>query len=154
MMEQQANNLVRGIRAGQNTYTRLDGIAPLREAIATKLASYDGIHADPDSEILVTAGATGALYTAALALLDPGDEVILFEPLYGYHSEHDALAARAAGRRPHSTRPTGVSTSIACVRPSRRAPAPSSSTRRPIPAARYSRWRIICPDSVRDLFPL
>jgi len=76
---------VDAIHAGLNTYTRLDGIAPLRNAIAAKLAAYNGIHADPESEILVTAGATGALYTASLALLDPGDEVILFEPFYGYH---------------------------------------------------------------------
>lgn len=73
------------IQTGLNTYTRLDGIAPLREAIAAKLATYNGIHADPETEVLVTAGATGALYTACLALLDPGDEVILFEPFYGYH---------------------------------------------------------------------
>jgi aminotransferase len=73
------------IEKGQNTYTRLDGIAALREAIAGKLAAYNGIRANPDAEILVTAGATGALYAAALALLDPGDEVILFEPFYGYH---------------------------------------------------------------------
>ncbi len=43
------------------------------------------LSADPDSEILVTAGATGALYAASLALLNPGDEVIVFEPFYGYH---------------------------------------------------------------------
>ena len=57
----------------------------LRDAIAGKLAAYNGIRANPDAEILVTAGATGALYAASLALLDPGDEVILFEPFYGYH---------------------------------------------------------------------
>lgn len=73
------------IAAGKNTYTRQDGIAMLREAIAAKLAAYNGITADPHTEIMVTAGATGGLYTAALALLDPGDEVILFEPFYGYH---------------------------------------------------------------------
>jgi aminotransferase len=80
-----AEAAIDAIHAGLNTYTRLDGIAPLREAIAGKLAAYNGIQADPETEILVTAGATGALYTACLALLDPGDEVILFEPLYGYH---------------------------------------------------------------------
>jgi aminotransferase len=75
----------RGNRKRLNTYTRLDGIAALRDAIAGKLAAYNGIRANPDAEILVTAGATGALYAASLALLDPGDEVILFEPFYGYH---------------------------------------------------------------------
>jgi aminotransferase len=80
-----AEGAVNAIHSGWNTYTRLDGIAPLREAIAGKLAAFNGIRADPDTEILVTAGATGALYAASLALLDPGDEVILFEPFYGYH---------------------------------------------------------------------
>jgi aminotransferase len=76
---------IEAIENGQNTYTRLDGISALRGAIAGKLAAYNGIQANPDAEILVTAGATGALYAASLALLVPGDEVILFEPFYGYH---------------------------------------------------------------------
>jgi aminotransferase len=80
-----ARGAVDAINDGLNTYTRLDGIAQLRNAIAAKLAGYNGIQADPDTEILVTAGATGALYTAGMALLNPGDEVILFEPFYGYH---------------------------------------------------------------------
>jgi aminotransferase len=46
---------------------------------------------DPDSELVVASGATGAYYAACLALLDPGDEVILFEPFYGYHA--NTLAA-------------------------------------------------------------
>jgi aminotransferase len=80
-----ADAAVQAIRDGNNTYTRLDGISSLRQAIAVKLARHNGIVADPDSEVLVTAGATGAFYTACLALLNPGDEVILFEPFYGYH---------------------------------------------------------------------
>ena len=76
---------IEAIEQGLNTYTRLDGIAALRDAIAGKLAAYNGIRANSDAEILVTAGATGGLYAASLALLDPGDEVILFEPFYGYH---------------------------------------------------------------------
>jgi len=73
------------VEAGFNQYTRLDGIARLRQAIAHKLATQNGIIADPDSEILVTSGATGAFDAACRALLNPGDEVILFEPYYGYH---------------------------------------------------------------------
>src|SRR5579884_417059 len=76
---------IQAIRDGANIYTRLDGIAPLREAIARKLERYNKIHADPNSEVLVTSGATGAMYAACLALFDPGDEVVLFEPFYGYH---------------------------------------------------------------------
>jgi aminotransferase len=73
------------IEAGFNQYTRLDGIARLRDAIASKLERQNGIIADPDSEILVTSGATGGFDAACRALLNPGDEVILFEPYYGYH---------------------------------------------------------------------
>jgi aminotransferase len=73
------------IRDGFNIYTRLDGIAPLRAAIARKLAAHNGIQADPERGVLVTSGATGAFHAACLALLNPGDEVILFEPFYGYH---------------------------------------------------------------------
>ena len=80
-----ARGAIEAIEKGLNTYTRLEGISALRDAIAGKLAAYNGIRANPDAEILVTAGATGALYAASLALLDPGDEVILFEPFYGYH---------------------------------------------------------------------
>lgn len=71
--------------AGVNSYTRFDGLAELRKAIAAKMQTYNGIVADPESEVTVSAGSTGAFYCACLALLDPGDEVILFEPYYGYH---------------------------------------------------------------------
>jgi aminotransferase len=71
--------------SGLNSYTRHDGIAILREAIAEKLARENGICLNPETEIVVSAGSTGAFYCACLALLDPGDEVILFEPYYGYH---------------------------------------------------------------------
>jgi aminotransferase len=74
-----------GIDSGVNSYTRFDGLAQLRQAIAQKLREYNGIKADPETEIVVSAGSTGAFYCACLALLDPGDEVILFEPYYGYH---------------------------------------------------------------------
>jgi len=70
---------------GINCYTRYDGLAELRQAIARKLKDYNGIVADPETEITVSAGSTGSFYCACLALLDPGDEVILFEPYYGYH---------------------------------------------------------------------
>jgi len=76
---------VEAIRSGFNIYTRLDGIAALRQAISQKLASNNDLHVDPATQVLVTNGATGALYTSLLALLNPGDEVILFEPFYGYH---------------------------------------------------------------------
>jgi aminotransferase len=76
---------IQAIRDGYNIYTRLDGVAVLRQAIAEKLEHYNGMRADPDKEILVASGATGAMSSACLALFDPGDQVILFEPFYGYH---------------------------------------------------------------------
>jgi aminotransferase len=76
---------VGAIRRGDNIYTRLDGIARLRLAIAAKQRRDYGLEYDPDSEVLVASGATGGLHAAAMALLNPGDEVILFEPFYGYH---------------------------------------------------------------------
>jgi aminotransferase len=77
---------IQAILDGHNIYTRLDGIAALRQAISHRLAHYNGLTADPDTELLVASGATGAFYAACLALLNPGDEVILFEPFYGYHA--------------------------------------------------------------------
>lgn len=73
------------IERGVNSYTRHDGLADLREAIARKLKTFNGIDADPDTQITVSAGSTGAFYCACLSLLDPGDEVVLLEPYYGYH---------------------------------------------------------------------
>ena len=77
--------VARALEAGINSYTRYDGLAELREAIAKKAARMNGIRVDPETEVVVSAGSTGAFYCACLALLDPGDEVILPEPYYGYH---------------------------------------------------------------------
>lgn len=76
---------IAAIRSGQNIYTRMDGIAPLREAIAQKLASFNGFAVDPHTQVLVTSGATGAMHASLLALLNAGDECIVLEPFYGYH---------------------------------------------------------------------
>src|SRR3990172_9219492 len=75
----------KGMDAGFNSYTRFDLLAVLREAIAKKMAVYNGMEVDPETDIVVSAGSTGSFYCASLALLNPGDEVILFEPFYGYH---------------------------------------------------------------------
>ncbi len=70
---------------GVNTYTRYDGLTELREAIARKVLRDTGLSVNPDTEVVVTSGATGAFYAACLGLFDAGDEVVLFEPYYGYH---------------------------------------------------------------------
>ena len=76
---------IAAIRADRSTYTRLDGIDELRHLIARKVRAYNRIPCDPDGEVVVNVGSTGAFVTACLALVDPGDEVILFSPFYGYH---------------------------------------------------------------------
>ena len=73
------------IDSGSNTYTDLEGIRELREQIAIKLRRHVGLEVDPQSEIIVSAGVSGALYSALLALLNPGDEMVVFEPYYEYH---------------------------------------------------------------------
>jgi aminotransferase len=68
-----------------STYSKFEGVDPLRAAIANKLRAYNRVGYDPEGELVVTIGATGAFAATVMALLDPGDEVILFEPYYGYH---------------------------------------------------------------------
>lgn len=75
----------KAIDDGVNTYTHHEGLIQLRKAIAEKHKRFSGVAFDPEGEIVVSSGATGALYAACLALLEPGDEVIVFEPYYGYH---------------------------------------------------------------------
>ncbi|MEL6181933.1 MAG: aminotransferase class I/II-fold pyridoxal phosphate-dependent enzyme, partial [Myxococcota bacterium] len=66
-------------------YSRYDGVQPLREQIAAKMEHHNRRPTDPESEVVVTVGSTGAFSCVCQAMLDPGDEVILFEPYYGYH---------------------------------------------------------------------
>lgn len=67
---------------GRNQYAPSMGILPLREAIAKNFKDFYGTSYDPSSEVLVTNGATEALFCSALALLNPGDEAIVLEPFY------------------------------------------------------------------------
>jgi aminotransferase len=76
---------INAIRSGQNIYTRMDGIESLREAIAQKFASFNGLSVDPRTQVFVTSGATGAMHASLLALLNAGDECVVLEPFYGYH---------------------------------------------------------------------
>src|SRR5687767_15560475 len=70
---------------GRNSYSRFDGLPELRQALAVKLDRDNGIRADPETDITVSAGATGAFHSACMALLNPGNEVIVFQPYYQYH---------------------------------------------------------------------
>ena len=80
------------MRAGHNQYPPMTGAAPLREAIAAKIAALYGRSYDAASEITVTAGATQALTTAILCCVHPGDEVIVIEPAFDCYLPAIALA--------------------------------------------------------------
>lgn len=73
---------VEAIRLGVNQYPPGRGTPDLRAAISEHQAHWYGLQVDPDREVLVTAGATEALAATLLALVEPGDEVITFEPFY------------------------------------------------------------------------
>ncbi|MCL4433022.1 MAG: pyridoxal phosphate-dependent aminotransferase [Epsilonproteobacteria bacterium] len=74
----------RAMDEGINIYTPTEGLPVLRQAIAKKMKRFYDVSIDAN-QVLVSDGATGAFYTACMALLNLGDEVILFEPYYGYH---------------------------------------------------------------------
>ncbi|MFI8511223.1 pyridoxal phosphate-dependent aminotransferase [Streptomyces sp. NPDC085460] len=88
---------VRALRDGRgNQYPPGPGIPELRRAIADHQDRFYGLSLDPDTEVLVTAGATEAIAATMLALLEPGDEVIAFEPFYDSYA---ACIAMAGARR-------------------------------------------------------
>ncbi|MEU2440937.1 pyridoxal phosphate-dependent aminotransferase [Streptomyces rubradiris] len=95
---------VRALRDGRgNQYPPGPGIPELRTAIAAHQERRYGLSYDPDTEVLVTAGATEAIAAALLALVEPGDEVVALEP---YYDSYAASIAMAGGRRvPVTLRP-------------------------------------------------
>ncbi len=84
------------MRSGLNQYPPMAGVSQLREAIATKIATLYGHTYDPGTEITVTAGATQAIITAILALVHPGDEVIVLDPCYDSYEPNIELAGGVA----------------------------------------------------------
>jgi methionine aminotransferase len=72
----------RHMRAGRNQYAPMAGMPELRQAIADKVAALYGTRYDTESEVTVTAGGTQAIFTSIAAFVRPGDEVIVFEPVY------------------------------------------------------------------------
>ena len=85
----------RAIREDHNQYAPSHGVRPLRDAIAAKYRAMHGMEWDADFEITVTTGATEAIHAVLTALLDPGDEVIAFEPFY---DSYPACAAMNGAR--------------------------------------------------------
>lgn len=67
---------------GYNQYPSMMGIPELRQAIATHYAHWHGLNLDPMTEVMVTSGGTEALTSSLLAVIEPGDEVVLFQPMY------------------------------------------------------------------------
>ena len=88
------------MREGLNQYPPMTGVAPLREAMARKIEALYGRRYDPASEITVTAGATQAILTAILAIVHPGDEVIVLEPCYDSYVPNIELAGGVVVRVP------------------------------------------------------
>jgi aspartate/methionine/tyrosine aminotransferase len=80
------------IAEGVNQYPPGLGIAPLREAIAAQRKRHFGTEYDPESEVLVTVGATEAIAASVLGLVEPGSEVLLIEPFYDSYSPVIAMA--------------------------------------------------------------
>ncbi|GAA2489473.1 aminotransferase [Winogradskya humida] len=91
------------LRSGANQYPPLPGIPALRQAIATHEQRFWGLTRDPDTEVVVTAGATEAVAAAILGLCESGDEVVCFEPYYDSYAASIALAG--AVRRVVTLRP-------------------------------------------------
>ncbi|OBI35475.1 pyridoxal phosphate-dependent aminotransferase [Mycobacterium colombiense] len=81
------------IADGVNQYPPGIGIAPLRHAIAAQRRRRYGIEYDPDTEVLVTVGATEAIASAVIGLIEPGSEVLLIEPFYDSYSPVVAMAS-------------------------------------------------------------
>ena len=85
---------------GLNQYPPMTGVAPLREAMSAKIEALYGRRYDPVSEITVTAGATQAILTTILAIVHPGDEVIVLEPCYDSYVPNIELAGGVVVRVP------------------------------------------------------
>ena len=124
------------IQADINQYAITWGTPSLRLAIAGKYRRWYGMDVDPERNVTVTCGATEAMVSVFLALVNPGDEVIVFEPYYENYGP-DAILSDATPCRSSSL--AGESMKRSCVRHSRAKRKRSSSTRPTIPPDACSR---------------
>ena len=88
--------VTQAMQNGHNQYPPMTGVPTLREAVSGKMHALYGRHYDPTTEITITAGATQAILTAMLALVLPGDEVIVLTPCYDSYTPNIALAGGVA----------------------------------------------------------
>ena len=100
--------LTKAMREGKNQYAPMMGIPALREAIAEKTEACYGFKACPDSEITVTSGASEAIFDAVLAVVRPGDEVIVLDPCYDCYEPAIDLAGGTCVHVPLSTQDFSV----------------------------------------------
>lgn len=87
---------ITALREGRNQYSPMIGTPELRRAVAEHQRRFYGLDYDPDAEVTVYSGATEAIHSTLQALLDPGDEVVLFEPFYDSYPACIALAGAQA----------------------------------------------------------
>ena len=97
-----AVDAIRGAGGERQVYTPYAGLPGLREALADKLRKFNGLDVGPEN-VGVALGSSGAFFAAGLALFEPGDEVVLFEPFYSYHH----TAVRLLGAVPVCVRLAG-----------------------------------------------
>jgi methionine aminotransferase len=97
---QLVNAVASAMREGLNQYPPMPGVPALREAVSAKIAALYRHRYDAGTEITITAGATQAIFTALLAVVHPGDEVIVLEPCYDSYGPNIALAGGRAVRVP------------------------------------------------------
>jgi methionine transaminase len=92
--------VTQAMQAGQNQYPPMPGIPALREAVASKMLALHGKQYNPTTEVTITAGATQAIITIILAVVHPGDEVIVLEPCYDSYVPNIELAGGKVVRVP------------------------------------------------------
>ncbi|MEJ7678895.1 MAG: aminotransferase class I/II-fold pyridoxal phosphate-dependent enzyme [Segetibacter sp.] len=82
MSEELVELVNKAMKNGMNQYAHMSGLPLLRERLAEKMLNLYNAHINPETDITITPGGTYAIYTALTTVLEPGDEVIVFEPAY------------------------------------------------------------------------
>ncbi len=106
---------IEAIESGRNQYAPMTGVPELRQAIARWALRVNGIEADPDAEITVTSGCTEAIAASLLGLVNPGEEVVVFEPYYDSYRACLAMAgakAKFVTLHPDANAPSGFAYKI------------------------------------------